>query len=213
VVQWCACWFGDRGKNGLGRKPGPRDRANPAGPMWATCTAFETKPNACTFSRFRRSPQRMCDIRTVDPISLSQLIVSQSQLLPSFWPVIGAKLPVILALLCARAPTQRPERLQENVIERPFMHPQSQRSIPRVYLYRLRSIHPKLICQPLYSLRENFCSAFVNVDLLHHHPIGSRTATNLLMLCLIWSHIVTNAVHRNGSAMVSTFEQCVSCEV
>jgi hypothetical protein len=79
----------------------------------------------------------------VDPISLSQLIVSQSQLLPSFWPVIGAKLPLILALLCARAPTQRPERLQENVIERPFMHPQSQRSIPRVYLYRLRSITPK----------------------------------------------------------------------
>jgi hypothetical protein len=156
VVQWCACWFGDRGKNDLERKPGPRDRPNPAGPMWAACTAFETKRNACTHSRFRRSPPRMCDIPTVDPISPSQLIVSQSQLLPSFWPVIGAKRPMILALLWARAPTQRPERLQENVIERPFMHPQSQRSIPRVYLYRLRSIHLQLVCQPSYSLREKF---------------------------------------------------------
>src|SRR3954470_16910223 len=102
--------------------------------MWAACAAFETRMECLHTLTLRRSPPRMSDIRTVDPISPSQLIVSQSQLLPFFWPVIGAKRPLILALLCARAPTQRPERLQENVIERPIMHLQSQRSISRVYL-------------------------------------------------------------------------------
>jgi hypothetical protein len=120
----------------------------------------------------------MCDIRTVDPISPSQLIVSQSQLLPSFWPVIGAKRPIILALLWARAPTQRPERLQENVIERPFMHPQSQRSIPRVYLYRLRSIHlNSSVSHHIHCERNLLC--IVNVGPWQHHPLGVANGDEL----------------------------------
>jgi hypothetical protein len=153
--------------------------------MWAACTAFETKRNACshththTHPRLGRSPQRMCDIRTVDPISPLQLIVSQSQLLPSFWPVIGAKRPIILALLCAPAPTQRPERLQENVIERPFMHPQSQRSIPRVYLYRHRPIHlNSSVSHHIQCERTWLC--IVNIDPSPAIiPPGSRPATKL----------------------------------
>jgi hypothetical protein len=148
----------------------------------------------------------------VDPISLSQLIVSQSQLLPSFWPVIGAKLPLILALLCARAPTQRPERLQENVIERPFMHPQSQRSIPRVYLYRLRSIHLNSSVSHHIHCERNL--------LLHRQcrpsaasSAGSRTATNFADAFALFRFYHDQGFHRNGSAMFSTIEQCVSCEV
>jgi hypothetical protein len=126
----------------------------------------------------RRSPPRMCDIRTVDPISPSQLIVSQSQLLPSFWPVTGAKRPIILALLWGRAPTQRPERLQENVIERPFMHPQSQRSISRVYLYRLRSIHlNSSVSHHIHCERNLLC--IVNIAPSPASSTGSQTATKL----------------------------------
>jgi hypothetical protein len=55
----------------------------------------------------------MSDIRTVDPISLPQLIVSQSQLLPSLWPVMRAKRALIPARGVALAPTHHPERLQE----------------------------------------------------------------------------------------------------
>jgi hypothetical protein len=154
----------------------------------------------------------MCDIRTVDPISLSQLIVSQSQLLPFFWPVIGAKRPTILALLGARAPTQRPERLQENVIERPFMHPQSQRSIPRVYLYRLRSIHlNSSVSHHIHCERNLLC--IVNIGPLQRRLLGSRTATNLLMSLLCFISHLTKGCHRNGSAMLSTIEQFVSYEV
>ena len=146
----------------------------------------------------------------MDPISPSQLIVSQSQLLPSFWPVIGAKRPIILVLLCARVPTQRPERLQENVIERPFMHPQSQRSIPRVYLYRLRSITPKARLSAIIFIAREICSASSISRPLQHHPLGRKTATNFadaLVLCFV--SIMTKGCHRNGSAMLSTIEQCV----
>jgi hypothetical protein len=62
---------------------------------------------------FRRSGPQMSDIRTVDPVSLPQLIVGQSQLLPSLWPVMGAKRPLIPARGVALAPTHHPERLQE----------------------------------------------------------------------------------------------------
>jgi hypothetical protein len=55
----------------------------------------------------------MSDIRTVDPLSSSNRIASQSQLLPSLWPVMRAKRPLIPALGVALAPTHRPERLQE----------------------------------------------------------------------------------------------------
>jgi hypothetical protein len=61
----------------------------------------------------RRSPPQTSDIRTVDPVSLSLLIVSQSQLLPSLGPLIGAKRPLIPALGGALAATHHPERLQE----------------------------------------------------------------------------------------------------
>ena len=150
----------------------------------------------------------MCDIQTVDPISLSQLIVSQSQLLPSFWPVTGAKRPIILALPRGRAPTQRPNRLQENVIERPFMHPQSQRSISRVYLYRLRSIHlNSSVSHHLHCERNLLC--IVNIAPSPASFTGSQTATNLLMAFALFRFYHDEGCHTNGSAMLSTIEQCV----
>jgi hypothetical protein len=33
----------------------------------------------------------------------------------------------------------------------------------------------------------------VNIDLLQHHPLGGRTAANLLMLCSVWFHYRDNA--------------------
>ena len=115
--EWCsgvhkACRFGGRG-GVLRRKPGPCDHPNPAGPMCSprkpvcNLVAMPAKLTAC------RSGPQMSDIRTVEPISPEQLIVSQSQPLPSPCPVMGAKPPRILARVLALAPTHRPERLQE----------------------------------------------------------------------------------------------------
>ena len=159
-----------------------------------------------------RSPPRMSDIRTVDPVSHSQLIVSQSQLLPFFWPVIGAKRPIILALPCARAPTQRPERLQENVMERPFMHLQSQRSISRVYLYRLRSIHlNSSVSHHIHCERNLLC--IVNIDPLPYHPLGREGATNTLVTLLGLVSYRDKALTEVEVPCSQPFEQYVSCEV
>ena len=116
--EWCsgvhkACRFGGRGGASCVGSPGLATPLNPAGPM---CSPRKPVRNLIAMPAkltARRSGPQTSDIRTVDPISPEQLIVNQSQPLPSPCPVMGAKPPRIPARVLALAPTHRPERLQE----------------------------------------------------------------------------------------------------